>query len=131
MYVKIRADLFNAALHAAARSGRTGLRHGLIFPDQINDHYSFRDIVAVVPVVEQMLDRYIASGDSDANPACEFFSIDPPGMWLKLTRLVGPNADYMDTFLDSEEALGIVLNQFLPVLKGFQHEWYERARIDP
>jgi len=130
MHITIRADILNAALHAVARSNSGMPGHRLVFPNRSNDRYSFADVVSNVPVIGTMLEEYIATGSTESNPAYAFFSVDPPGIWMRLTELIGPHADHMHEFLDSEEALGIVLNAFMPVLEGFQDEWYEQNWID-
>ena len=69
---------------------------------------------------------FVSQWEQDSDPSYAFVSVDPPGTWMRLRNLIGPDAmNDMDLHeeLDSEEALGVVLQRFLEELETMQDEW--------
>lgn len=132
MYIKIRADILNTALHAVASTSNGKLEYGQIFPNPGNDWLTFERLAQEVPALESELTSFTSQWEQDRDPSYALFSIDPPGAWMRLRNLIGPDAmDEMDLReqLDSEEALGVVLQRFLEELEIMQDERDRRNYI--
>lgn len=132
MHITIRADILNAALHAVASTSNGKLKYGQIFPNSENDWLTFERLVKEVPALETELMAFTTQWERNRDPSYAFFSIDPPGTWMRLRELIGPDAmdDWdLDEQLDSEEALGVVLQRFLEELEKQQDVWDEMMYI--
>lgn len=129
MYVKIRADILNTALHAMANSNGEQLRHRTSYPDWESDWLTYERLAKEIPAIDDQLFDMTARWEEEGNysPIHDFFSINPPGTWMRLRELVGPDATEdlwdLNATLASEEALGVVLQRFLEELEKLQDEW--------
>lgn len=132
MHLRIRADIFNAALRAIGSGGGNDLRFNFMFPSSENEWLTFDRLAREVPHLGTGLQNFESQWDGVTHPAHAFFSIDPPGTWMRLRKLIGPDA--MDDWdlheqLDSEEALGVVLQRFRGELEKQQDVWDEMMYI--
>lgn len=128
MYLKIRADIFNAAIQAAARNDLTDLSLFTDLPAQKYRNRTFVQLCKDIPDLWQLLADYSSAEVGPINPAEDFFSYDPPGTWCKLRDLVGPGTWdlYGRYFSNSEEAVALAMQPFLQELEKKQDIWNAR-----
>lgn len=131
MYIKIRADIFNSALRAAARAESVVLDINSGTPAAAFRNIDLFIIKRLIPEVDKMLLDYIAVGGYETDPAEAFFSIEPPGMWMRLRELVGPDSNHegpLKDYLESPEALTATVNEFLEQVEMTQDMAYDDHR---